>query len=193
MSNAYEEAFGVRSLTGLIQAFRTTDRERFFTKWFEKGKRDVVEGNTFEYDPQKMSRELAPVVGAESPAPSTPRTELIRVKLGMVDVKQFTFIPASRLFRERGYGELVSNAKAVIAGELENLRGKIDKTKEYMAVNTLLGSLTISPATIPGSTYTDTITPPAAAPINAYNRVNAWTNVATTIASTEVPTLVDTY
>jgi hypothetical protein len=188
MSTAYEEAFGLRTLTGLIQTFKTTDRERFFSGMFEKGKRDTADGNTFEFDVQTMSRELAPVVGSSSPAPQTPVTDRARKRIGLVDVKEFAFIGADRLFRERVGGELLPNAKAVVAGELENLRGKQDKTKEYMGSNTLLGSLVISPATIPGSDYTDTVT----YTVSTFTRSAAWATQGTSVIK-DVELMVDQF
>jgi len=189
VTTAVETLFGVRTLTGMLKTFADDSRDKFFRSFFEKGTKSRVDGNTFEWDEVTYSRELAPIIGSSSPAPMTPVTNRVNRVASMVDIKHHCFIPGDRLYRERAPGELKANAQAVVANEINNLRNMIEKTLEWLCVKTLLGSVPISPANVPGSDYTQTLTYTT----TAFTKGADWDTAATLIASSEVPTMVDAF
>jgi len=181
-----QELFGIRSLNGKVEAFgQDSLRTRVFTSVVDKGRDLGAEDGTLEWDEKTFSRSLAPVVGHDSPFPERQLLQTINRRSAVAHIKESKIIPARKLYYERESGGLRPNATAVVEEELRDLTNRLAATVEYMASNTLQGSLVVNAANIPGTTIPFTITYTT----NAYTAANSWATAGTGILSAEIPAL----
>jgi len=189
MATPYHRLFGLRSLNGMVRAFdKETRLNTMFQDLFrEKGRQMETEGTdeTIEWDETQLSRSLAPIVGRDSPHPMRQNTVTINRTSSVAHIKEGKFIHAHKLYGERGPGELKANAELFVDLQIRDLVKRAKNTIEYLSVNTLNGTVTVNPTTVPGSKVTFTI---AYAP-NTYTATNSWATLATRISSQEIPAL----
>lgn len=186
MSSAYQQLFGVNTLSGLVTAFGKEEQlDSMFSSLFMRGDVMETEGNEACWDEVQLARHLAPVRGENGTWPSSQNTVTIHRKAALAHVKDSTFILGSRLFKERAPGDvsLRADADAKVAFELRSLVKKVRKTVEYMAANTLNGTLTINSTNIPNSTQTATVTWSP----NTYTASASWKTTSTGLLSSEIP------
>lgn len=180
------ELFGLRSLNGKIEAFGADAiRTRVATNKFALGRTLVAEDGTAEWDEVTFDRGLAPVVGHDSPFPLRQNLAVINRRSAVAHIKESKVIPARKLYYEREAGGLRPNAMAVIEQELADLTNRIAATREYMAWETLRGTLTVNATNIPGTTTPFTISYTT----NAFASAADWDTAGTAILSSEIPAL----
>lgn len=181
-----ERLFGLRALAGMVEVFgREEAMSRAAVSQFEANAQRVdpqVDGS-FEWDEIRYGRHLAPVQGRGAPSITiTPLSRVVRssapANVGPISV----FIPAHRLHSQRGDGELLPNAPAVVAREMRNGVKLIGNTKEYLAMRALFGTVTVNNSTIPGTTapFTLSFSP------NTGTATISWANNASPLASSEL-------
>lgn len=190
MSSPYESLFGTETLTGLIRTFDSEPGNRNCTGIFARNAKKLMpEGTLAKWDEVVGSRHLAPVVGSEEPAPRQANKAKTTKTSAMAHVRVSKFISGDRLFDDRAPGKLVPDAEAVIAEELMDLNNLIGNTKEFLCASALLGTITVSSATVPGSTMTFTV---SFSP-QTINATNSWASSGTKIISSELKTIKKTY
>lgn len=181
-----ERLLGMRTLAGLVEVFaREEANSRAAVQLFEQGAQrlDPLVDGSFEWDEVSFGRHLAAVQGRGAPSIAvTPLNRVVRssapAHVGPVSV----FIPAHRLHSQRGDGELLPNAPAVIAREMRNLAKLLGNTKEYLAMRALFGTVTVSNATIPGTTAPFTLS----FGLNTGTATSSWATASTPIVSSEL-------
>lgn len=135
-----------------------------------------------EWEEVRYSRSLAPVVGRD--ATSVEQAHLARHfrSVAPLHIKLHKAIPASKLFDENAPGQLSPNGRALLAIEQRDLLNKVVRTLEFVSCRTLFGAVTISAATIPGTTM------PAAISyaVNTYTATDEWDEASTPIVSSEL-------
>lgn len=186
MSSAFQQLFGIQTLSGLVVAFGAEESmDNMFQALFRRGESMTEDGDEATWDEVQLDRHLAPVRGENGLWPSSQNTVTINRKSTMAHVKDSTFILGSKLYKERSPGDiqLRPNAQAKVAFELRNLVKKVRKTIEYMSANTLNGTLTVNSTNIPGTTQSFTV---SYSP-NTYAASANWKNQATGIVSSEIP------
>lgn len=182
-----EGTFGVRTLTTYIRTLDTTAQDNFFQSLFKKGQKLITEGRKAFWDEQRMSRNMAPVIGLTSPAPKSAVTTRQERDSAMMLVKVSRDLAWDRLFFDRAPGSLRPNARMVIEGELADMRLELGKTKEYACCQALqTGGLIVNATNIPGSDQSFTLD----YTVNTYTKTNSWNNAATQIWSQEIPLLL---
>jgi hypothetical protein len=162
MSTPYDQLFGVRSLNGVVEVFaKEAQNNSHFQRMFEMGRQMTpgAPGNdVVEWDERQMHRHLAPIVGHESPAPLLQQTTKLNRRSAVTHIKYSKKISARKLFGDRADGSLLPNAAQCVDLEVRDLVKTITNTIEYMAVNTLNGTLTVNSTNIPGTTVPFTLT-----------------------------------
>jgi hypothetical protein len=187
MSGAdHNSAFGVETLSTMVRTFDTEAHDTFFSNLFRKTPITAI-GDKISWDEVTMDRDLAPVTDAESPAPRVKNTDRTRKDAYCATITLYTDIAGRRLYKERGPGQLLPNAEETIANEIQNLRLKIQKTINWIAVQMLLGEVNIDPVNLPGQEFT---IPTIRTGVSTYTRANSWANSGTKILSTELQELV---
>lgn len=187
MASIYQQLFGVQNLSGLVTAYGKEEAlDSMFQALFQRGE-DMGSDSTDEvaWDEVQLARHLAPVRGENGTWPSSQNTVKIHRKSTMAHVKDSTFILGSKLFKEREPGMLTPNAQAVVAFELRSLVKKVRKTIEYMAVNSLNGTLTVNSTNIPNTTQAFTVTYSP----NTFTAGTSWKTASTGLLSVELGAL----
>jgi hypothetical protein len=179
-----ESSFGIQTLSAAIETFGDEPSQGVFTKLFESGRKIMVDGRTHEWDEIQRPRNLAPVVGEDSPFKAGALTDKKKKNSPIVDLKMFVDIPASKLFRERWAGSLGANVPLMIASELKTIQMRLAKTIEYLCANALLGSIDTS--NIEGSEFTVILQQTT----STGNQAAAWSTAGTKIVSDEIPKAV---
>jgi hypothetical protein len=186
MATDYDRLMGVQSLNGKVEAFgRDVTRTTVFTRKFRSGRQLATEDGQTMWDEVQYSRGLAPVVGHMGRFPEGgPLTKLVR-RSAVAHIKRAKRLDPTRMFYERETGTLRPNAQAYVEGEMRDAVNEITATYEYMAAESMRGTLTVNSTNVPGSTQTFTIsyTP------NTYTATSSWANPGTLILSSEVPLL----
>jgi hypothetical protein len=184
----YQRIFGVRTLSGIVEAFAKEQRNNtLFQSKFAAGRPLLPDGDIAEWDEVQMHRHLAPVVGRDSPFPLLEHTTRINRTSSMMHIKLSKKIPAAKLFSERAPGDLRADAQAVIDLELRDMVKVIMNTVEYASAQSLNGTLTVNSTNIPGSSQVFTVTYST----NTYTASNSWATASTGLLSAELPALVD--
>lgn len=148
----YEEIFGVESLSGAIRTFDEQEHDHRIWDLFSRSAKPLrPDGRIVRWDELRHARHLAPVKGEDSPHPLVQQTTRIHRSEPLIWLKQSKTIPAGRLFRDRAAGSLAEDAREVVADELADLRILINKTREFICSQTLLGVLSVQPANVPDS------------------------------------------
>jgi hypothetical protein len=183
---ASDPIFGVDSLSEAITTFAAEPDADRITGLFMAGRQLTCEGDSVSWDEIEMHRHLAPISGGDSPSVHQGQaTRRVRSST-LAHIKVSKTIPGGKLFRERGPGSIRADAEQVLAYELKDLQKMIGSTVEYLATSALLGTITVSNTTIPGTTVAFTV---SFSP-NTYTRSAAWSTVGTKIASAEIPALM---
>ncbi len=186
IGSTYDAAFGVETLSTMIKTFDTQAYDKFFSDLFRKSQITPL-GESVTWDEVRMDRDLAPVVGPDSPAPRVKNLDRTRRQEYLANIKLYTDISGRKLYKERAPGSLLPNAEEVIANEIQNMRLKIQKTINYIAVNLLLGALDINDVNIPGTEMTIPTIKPGVA---TYTKTLSWADKATPILSGELEEFV---
>lgn len=186
---ASDPIFGVDSLSEAITTFAAEPDSSAITGLFSAGRKIVCEGDSVSWDEIEMHRHLAPVTGGDSPSLHQGQATRRVRSSALAHIKVSKLIPGGKLFRERGPGSIRPDAEQVLAYELKDLQKMIGSTVEYMAAQSLLGTLTVNSANIPGSSVAFTL---SWSP-NTYSASNPWSTVGTKIASAEIPALMKDY
>ena len=172
--------WGVRDHSGVVRRFddsKLPNAEFFWDLFRNAGTYRPIAGDHASWDELALKRHLAPVTGPDG---SHKNVEVVtRGVRGstMACVKLKKRIPGSRLFRERSAGSDVANAELVVAEEIAELWKLVRKTRNYMCAQTLLGTLTVNAANVPGTDYPFTI----AYAVNAQSSATSWAGGAPTI------------
>lgn len=183
---SHERVFGIRTLDGLVQAYAKEEANNtFFQGLFMAGRKLEPDGDSVEWDEVQMHRHLAPVVGRDAPFQILEDTTKVARNSACAHVKIMKRIPAAKLYNERAPGSLTANASQVVALEIRDAVKTINSVKEYMAVNTLAGTLTVNSTNIPGTTVPFTLTYSP----NTYTASTTWATVTTDIPGTELAAL----
>lgn len=186
MASDYDRLFGLPSLNGRVEAFGSdVSRTSVFSDRFRMGRRLLSMDGTVDWDEIRFSQKLAPVVGRDGRHPrKDPLTKVARSS-ACAAIKRSVVLKASRLFFERAPGQLRPDAEAYVEAEMRDLVNEIKSTVEYMAAESLRGTLTVNSTNIPGTTQAFTITYSP----NTYTKSGGWATNSTTILSTEIPAL----
>lgn len=183
---AQDPIFGVDSLTETITSFANEPDSDRITGLFRAGRSIECLGDSVSWDEIEMHRHLAPITGADSPSIHQGQaTKRVRSS-ALAHIKISKTIQGSKLFKERGPGSLASNADEVLAYELKDLQKMIGASVEYLCTSALLGTITVSNSTIPGTTVSFTV---SFSP-NTYSYSGDWATVSTKLASAEIPALM---
>lgn len=184
MASSYQQLFGVRNLSGLVEAFGKEEQlDSMFQALFMRGGTETSESDEADWDEVQLARHLAPARGAQGDWPSSQGTVTINRKSECMHVKDSTFILGAKLFKERAAGELTANAEAKVRRELRNLVKKIRKTIEYASAHSLNGSLVVNTTNVPGSSQAFTVT----YGVNTYAASADWKTASTAVVSSELP------
>lgn len=187
MASDYERLFGLPSLAGKVEAFRTSVLRP--TVWLEKferfGRQISSLDGTVKWDELVFSQGMAPVAGRQGRHKrKDPLTKIARSS-ACASIKRSVVLDSNRLFFERETGMLQPNAEAYVEQEMHDLMGEILTTLTYMSAESLRGTLTVNSTNIPGSEQSFAI---AYSP-NTYTKSAAWSTAGTGILSAEVPAL----
>ena len=183
--------WGVRDHSGVVRRFddSKSPQGEFFWELFRKaGTYRPIPGDHASWDEVSKKRHLAPITGPDA---SHKNVELmVRGVRGstMACIKLKKRIPGSRLFRERAPGSDVANAELVIADEIAELWKMVRKTRNWMCAQTLLGSLAVTAANVPGTDYPFTINYAT----NAQSAATDWSGGAPTILA-DLDTLMGSF
>lgn len=158
-----EVNYGVRTLTGLVQLYAgQRENNSRYQRRFRQGRPLVpgLGGVSVEWDEIQFHRHLAPVVGRDQAHPIVEDMTTVLRSATPAHVKQSFLLPASKLLQERAPGQPFGTV-----GGQEHLRQKladcvqlITNTIEYMAAQSLGGTLTINSTNVPGTTLPFTVT-----------------------------------
>ncbi len=186
MATDYERLFGLRSLNGKVEAFANdVIRTNVFSSKFKLGRPLMAEDGTCEWDEIQLSRALAPVTGHASQFPEGSEVTKVNRRSAVAHIKRSKRINPYKIHYERAPGLLRPDAAMYVETELRDAMNEIMATQEYMAANSLLGTLTVNATNIPDSTQAFTITYSP----NTYTASNSWGTAGTKVLSAEIPAL----
>lgn len=183
-TTAFEDLFGIETMTSMVKRFSQTQENLVFTRIFEGSAQKLLpRGESVQWDEIRMSRGIARTAGPQSPTEAVKKTKRTPKSATMLDVKEHVDLPADFLYYLRNPGEAGDNAAAVVALELENMAIRLANAKEYMYTKACEGSLAL--ASMPNSDFSHTIT----YPVKAQSRLASWATAGTKIRSSEIPAL----
>lgn len=186
MATDYERLFGVRSLNGKVEAFANdVIRTSVFSDKFRRGRPLMAEDGTCEWDEIQLSRALAPVTGHAAQFPEGPEVTKINRRSAVAHIKRAKRINPYKIHYERAPGMLRPDAAMYVETEMRDAMNEIMATYEYMASQSLRGTLTVNSTNIPDSTQAFTLTYSP----NTYTATTSWATASTQILSSEIPAL----
>ena len=182
----YNRLFGLRSLNGRVEAFASPATDSMlFTSKFKRGRTLAAEDGTLEWDELTFGRGLAPVTGHKARFPNMDPLTIVNRKSAVAHLKRSKVLDPYKLWYERLPGTLRPGAAAYVELELRDMVNEINRTVEYMAAESLRGTLTVNAANIPGSSQAFTLTYSP----NTYTASAGWATATTGILSSEIPAM----
>ena len=176
------------SMTEAVKRFADNSWNRTFSSVFEGGERITPLGDSCNWDEVSMGRGIASLEGPDAPSKSRQTTTLVARSAVMVDIKEHFDLSARYLYMIRNPGSDDSSAEGKISMELEKSAIRIANAKEWMATQAMING-SVNLANVPNSNLAGTLT----YPIATGSAGAAWSNAATTIRSTEINTIRDTF
>lgn len=189
--NPLDELFMAQTMTSLVTEMADQSEENSFTQVYEDGDRILPLADDFVYDEVTFSRGMAPVTGTGSP--SKPRQPLdVKKRAGRIfAVKAHTDLPAPLLMMARGAGQTMPDPEGWLTSNLQNLMNECQRTRNFWAAGSLLGS-SVDLGALPNTDLPvgTTLTYPVA---TLSSVSGAWSAPATKIRSGEIPLIKKAY
>jgi hypothetical protein len=189
-----EQGFGLRTMQGLVEGFDDSKLgAQMFVQnlWEQYAERVAFEGGIAEWDEVTFDRDLGGIRSPGDPSQSLKNADRVHKTQSMVDLRLSTIVEGYKLINQRSPGETGPNAARTLAFEVANLRQKLSRIRERLAIDVLLDTLNISEARYPGSTQIENLT--GTYGNNPYAASAPWATVGTKIVSSELPLLSDDY
>lgn len=186
-----ESEFGVETVVDMINSFGSDAGDTGFSDLFRKSTISPEDGGeSVRWDEVQHDRDLAPFTTDEGPSVPVKATTRVPRRANLAVIKLHADIPAKKIYRQRAPGRLVRNADEVLAEEVQNLKLRIVKSINWLAVNMLLGTVDINPTNVPGTSLTF---PTISVGVNTHSKSTSWATTSTKILSVEMDLLVQKY
>ena len=192
MSDSLSELLHPQAMGPLVERYADQSEETSYSDIYDEG--DTIEANpdgTFKWEEIRYSRDMAPIAGQDSPSTSTKKM-IQTPKVGQVFViQEHSDLPARFLDGIRAPGAEGANAAQVVRNHLRNLTGKVMRTKNHWAAQSLLTKTGI----VDLSAFPNSLIASGSLtyPVQTLDASANWATVGTKIRSSEINRLKKTY
>lgn len=185
MPTTLHELFQPEAMGALVVRYADQSENRNFLKVYEEGERITANADgTFSYEEQRFSRDLAPIMGQDSPSKSAKKLKVTKKAGTCLAIKEHVDLPARYLEAFNTPGMSVPDAPTTIARNLQNLTNKVMSTLNYWAAKSMLTQTgVVSFSAFPN---TDLAAGSETYPVKAIDASAAWSTAGTKIRSDEI-------